>query len=209
MASEIEQLDLACKAGDLEKVKTLVTRVDFTSGDKSSALWGASREGHLKIVKYLHENKADITAQNNLAVHVAGCFGRMETVKFLVENNADITANAANTLRYANMNGYPEMVKYIENILEFPLSNRSILKEREKYLPEKTVPAFLESKLESIRENLVFGRNYEFKLEIFLSTPLEKVVAIIVSWLKEKGMENAEKRLETGENFSFTIKAEL
>ena len=48
----------------------------------------ASSNGHLEIVKYLHENGADITAQNNYAIKYANLNGHLEIVKYLYKYGA-------------------------------------------------------------------------------------------------------------------------
>ena len=52
----------------------------------------ASVNGHLDVVKYLHSNGADITADNNYAIGLASENGHLEVVKYLHENGADIAA---------------------------------------------------------------------------------------------------------------------
>lgn len=46
----------------------------------------AARNGHLEVVKYLHQNGADITADNNYAVRKAAANGHLEVVKYLQAN---------------------------------------------------------------------------------------------------------------------------
>ena len=48
----------------------------------------ASRKGHLDIVRYLVEQGADVTAENNEAVHWASLNGHTEVVQYLVEKGA-------------------------------------------------------------------------------------------------------------------------
>ena len=56
------------------------------------ALRWASKNGHLEVVKYLVENKANIHAQNDEALRLASENGHLEVVKYLVENKANIHA---------------------------------------------------------------------------------------------------------------------
>jgi hypothetical protein len=50
----------------------------------------AAESGHLEVLKWLHENGADITAQDNKALICAAESGRLEVVKWLHENGVDI-----------------------------------------------------------------------------------------------------------------------
>lgn len=52
----------------------------------------AAEQGHLEIIKYLHENGADITVHNNSAIKWASCLGYVDIVKYLSQNGADLTA---------------------------------------------------------------------------------------------------------------------
>ena len=47
------------------------------------AIKWASESGHLEVVKYLHTNGADITAENNRAIILANKNGHVKVVKYL------------------------------------------------------------------------------------------------------------------------------
>ena len=66
----------------------------------------------LKTIKYLHENGADITADNNYAIEWTSRNGHLEVVKYLHENGADITENKY-AIDWASHNGHLEVVKYL------------------------------------------------------------------------------------------------
>ena len=57
----------ATKAGDLEKVKTLVEQGADIHVNNDFAFRLASQNGHLKVVKYLVEQGADIHTNNDYA----------------------------------------------------------------------------------------------------------------------------------------------
>ena len=54
--------------------------------------YGQVENGHLEVVKYLVENKANIHAKNDYALRLASGNGHLEVVKYLVENGANIHA---------------------------------------------------------------------------------------------------------------------
>ena len=62
-----EMLLIACKFGDLEKVKQLLENgADVNAGDKDdrTALMFAAGNGHKEVVELLIENGADVNAKN-------------------------------------------------------------------------------------------------------------------------------------------------
>lgn len=54
---------------------------------KNDCLQSASKYGHLRLVKFLLKNKADIN--NSSALHSASLNGKIEIVDYLLQNNAD------------------------------------------------------------------------------------------------------------------------
>ena len=73
----------------------------------------ATENGHLDVVKYLHENGADITDRDNEAVICAAENGRLDVVKYLHEHGADITAQDNMAVRWAKIGGSQEIVDYL------------------------------------------------------------------------------------------------
>ena len=63
------------------------------------------------MVKYLHINGVDITADNNYAIKWTSENGHLEVVKYLHANGADITTNRA--ISWASRKGHLEVVKYL------------------------------------------------------------------------------------------------
>ena len=76
-------------------------------------LISASRNGQLKMVKYLISAGADVTAQDNGAVRWASAYAQLETVKYLVENGADVTAKNNLAVRWAGVTGRLDMIEYL------------------------------------------------------------------------------------------------
>ena len=92
--------DDAIKAGDLEKVKHLVSiGADIHSGNNEAVML-ASIFGHLEIVKYLCEAGADIQSCKNQAVQCASEYGHIQVVKYLCEVGADISKISENHKKY-------------------------------------------------------------------------------------------------------------
>ena len=80
----------------------------------------ASKEGNLKIVKFLLEKGADInTAYEKkwTPLHIAAYFSNLEMVDFLLENGADFNAKCNfdyTPLELANERGHTIVVKYLK-----------------------------------------------------------------------------------------------
>jgi len=77
------------------------------------ALNSASEKGHLKIVKYLVENEANIHNSDEFPLRLAIYNGHLEIVKYLIELGAYIHIYEDFALRIASKNGYLEIVKYL------------------------------------------------------------------------------------------------
>ena len=67
------EFEKACEDGDFEKVKALFTN-SIPFDERNKCLQLASEGGHLEVVKFLVENGADVTA-NNQAILKASCHG--------------------------------------------------------------------------------------------------------------------------------------
>jgi len=183
--------------GQLEIVKFLLENKADIAAENNEALQEASLKGHSEIVKFLIENKADVAAKNNAVIRLASYRGHLETVKFLVENKADITAENNGAIRLARENERTEVVKYLESLSNPPpLSNQALLKMKEKHLPKQVISEFLERNLKNIAENLSLDKQVHLELNSCVLSPMEEVVNIVISWFKEKGLENAENRVD-------------
>src|SRR4030042_1351671 len=80
-----------CNVGNLKMVKYLHQNGANITANNNYVILRASGNGHLKMVKYLHQNGGDITDINNYAIQVASSNGHLEVVKYLHQNGADIT----------------------------------------------------------------------------------------------------------------------
>jgi len=65
----------ACKTGDLEKVKYLVSNGCNPKADNNLCILYASENGHLELVKYLFSAGCDPMTDNNLCILYASVFG--------------------------------------------------------------------------------------------------------------------------------------
>ena len=79
-------------------------------------LCSASENGHLDTVKYLIENGADVTAQDNEAVMWASYKNHLDVIEYLVKNGADVTAQDNCAIRVASYKGHLKMVKYLVEV---------------------------------------------------------------------------------------------
>ena len=106
---EDENINNLALIGDLEGIKFL-TSMGYTC--TSSAIDWAASNGHLEIVKWLHENHKDIKGftYTPSAMDWASLKGHLETVKFLHENGYSCTTAA---MDYASENGHLEIVKWL------------------------------------------------------------------------------------------------
>ena len=106
----------ASEEGHLEIVKYLVENGADVTVEDNFPVRSASEDGHLSVVKYLTEHGADITATNNFAVIHASRNGHLPVVKYLVEHGADITAQDNQAVRYASENAHLPVVKYLRSL---------------------------------------------------------------------------------------------
>lgn len=78
-------LELSAKNGHLEIVRYLHARgVTFNVFTVAST----AHNGHLEVIEYLHQNGADITLNDNMAIHNAATNGHFKVVKYLFDNGA-------------------------------------------------------------------------------------------------------------------------
>jgi ankyrin repeat protein len=103
----------AADYGYLDAVKYLHQNGADITAFNNLAIKWASMQGHLEIVKYLHQNGVYITASHNFAVRWAAANGYLEVVKYLHENGADVTDENNEAIRWAANNGHLEVVEYL------------------------------------------------------------------------------------------------
>ncbi len=88
---------------------------DIHTRDDTALFW-ASKKGHLDIVRYLVEFKPDganIHALDDLALIWASQYGQIDIVRYLISAGANIHASSDGALRYSSINGHLDIVKYL------------------------------------------------------------------------------------------------
>ena len=118
----------AAHKGDLEKVKKLVEKNDFSEPMQNesqtggySALHYAARSGQLHIVQYLIETKSWSHSPQSLLketpLHIAARYGQFEVVRYLVCNQSvepsDTDLQGLNALHHACIGGNKEIVAFL------------------------------------------------------------------------------------------------
>lgn len=103
----------ACKKGDVEIVKLLISKKVSTSFKDNQALVNACYFGHYHLVKMLLLHGADIHAQDNQALIDAAFKGHLKIVMLLVHNGADVHARCNEALYKAMNRGRREIAKFL------------------------------------------------------------------------------------------------
>jgi ankyrin repeat protein len=114
----------ATEQGSLANVKTCIAagvNVEAKDNNGGTALFYASRYGHLEIVQYLLQNgNANVEAKTNggmTALHWASDNGDLKVVQYLLQNgNANVEAKSNNgwtALHLASNKGHLEIVQYL------------------------------------------------------------------------------------------------
>jgi ankyrin repeat protein len=108
-----ERLGFASEGGDLDEVKSLITKGADVNSNYGRALKNASRDGRLETVKYLIEQGADVNISEEHrvinAIDYAATRGHLDVVKVLVENGADVNRG----IKSASAFERPNIVKYL------------------------------------------------------------------------------------------------
>jgi len=76
-------------------MKSATTHVNAKDAQGKTALHEASRWGHVPVIQFLLDNKAEIeskTVEGSTALHLAARFGQDDAVNFLVSKGANIDA---------------------------------------------------------------------------------------------------------------------
>ena len=113
----------SCERGDIERVKFLVEAYspDIEKKDKkgNTPLLISSSSGHLEIVKYLLNKKANINIQDKLGntpLNLSLQRGHLNIAKFLLENKVNVelhNKSNSNPLLTASANGYFDIIKIL------------------------------------------------------------------------------------------------
>ena len=105
--------------GYLASIKHLIDNIDkqkYICSHYNYCFINAAENGHIEVVKFLAENKANIHSYSDKALRSAAKNGHLEVVKFLVENGADIHVNSDEALHLSSTFTHEDVVKYlIEN----------------------------------------------------------------------------------------------
>ncbi|AAV50852.1 putative ankyrin repeat protein [Acanthamoeba castellanii mimivirus] len=76
----------------------------------------AAQFGHLELVKYSIDNRANIASYNNYALRFSSQNGHIDVVKYLVSKGADLNAIDRTTLRNIKINGHTNIISYYDTI---------------------------------------------------------------------------------------------
>mmetsp|Transcript_14855 Transcript_14855/g.16897 ORF Transcript_14855/g.16897 Transcript_14855/m.16897 type:complete len:185 (-) Transcript_14855:1866-2420(-) len=108
----MESLRGAFHDNDLEKVQQVIQQNQVNVKDPK-IICEASHYDCLDTIKWLHEQGADITADDNLPLKNAVWYNRTEIVTFLIDNGADAKSRDNNAIVQASEHGNLEIVKYL------------------------------------------------------------------------------------------------
>jgi len=108
----------ASRNGHIEIVKILLKNDVDIHGHNDYAIRSASQNGHFELVELLLENGADIHAGNDYALRWASEKGYLKVVKLLLENGADVHAHNDYALRWASMNNHTEVVELLKTYMK-------------------------------------------------------------------------------------------
>jgi len=104
----------ACANSKYNIVEYLIKYQGFKADENDSEnIVMASNNGNAKLVKFLHENGADIHTDEEASLRLASSNGNIEVVKYLVENGANIHAKNDLAFKNACSHGHAAIVKYL------------------------------------------------------------------------------------------------
>lgn len=105
----------ACFEGNLKEVKEYIKLygMGVIYHEKTKSLSVASKNGHLKLVKYLVSQGARVRDYDSYALAVASGGGYLDVVKYLIDAGAEVTADDNYAVRLACRNDHLEVVKYL------------------------------------------------------------------------------------------------
>lgn len=152
MTCFVPTLIRCAERGELEEVQRLLRRgEDPNSTDDFglTALHGASKKGHRKVVQLLLQSSANVNAaaarlRNETPLHYASKYGRCEVVQLLLTAGADasaLTCDGRTPLQYASHRSHAD----VERILSDALAIREGTRNRV-FTEDMPWPAFLHGK---------------------------------------------------------------
>jgi len=105
----------ACRNGNINIVKQLLSQVDPSANDNEAIKW-AARMGRQDVVKLLlKDSRVDPSAQDNFAIRWAARMGRKDVVQLLLKDpRVDPSAKDNYAIRWAAQNGHKEVVELLE-----------------------------------------------------------------------------------------------
>jgi Ankyrin repeats (3 copies) len=104
---------IAAQNGHLKILKILDAEGAELHLEDERALILAIKGGHLPVVKYLIRRGANIHARDELPIKVAGDGGDVEIIKYLIDNGANLRVGRSAPLRAALENGHIDAVEYL------------------------------------------------------------------------------------------------
>jgi len=121
---ELTKLHMACRKGDKDVVKFLISKgaeVDRKNSSGQTPLWLAANYGHREIVELLINKGADIKEVSSKRsghnpLYIAARNGHREIVELLINKGADVnsrTRDGSTPLHIATLNGHIETAKLL------------------------------------------------------------------------------------------------
>ena len=117
-SNELGKLPFAASTGDIEGVREALDRLERSYKYKpmlSTALFLASREGHISVVRLLFDHGAEVNARDKAgctALHGASQQGHVLVVRLLLDHGADVNARGG-ALRRASCEGHTAVVELL------------------------------------------------------------------------------------------------
>jgi ankyrin repeat protein len=85
--------------------------------DRESLFGDASKNGHIKIVKFLFQSGINIHAYDEYALRWSIHYGHKDVVEFLLQNGANALSIDNDTLNSASKNGHHKVVIMIRSYM--------------------------------------------------------------------------------------------
>ena len=129
----LNELLAACRKGDIDKVRQVLTSHDIDKNQYPMLLEEAVLGGQLEVVKFLTSSKdlayhADIHANKDIALVNACRANRLNIVQYLLtspdlSSHCNIHTLSDAPIREACISGYPELVQYLLDNYDLNINN--------------------------------------------------------------------------------------